>query len=76
MRHRIAAVDREVEDHELQLGRIDHHRPKILFQNRLDPYSAADRLQQQIAHAGDQIVEADHPGREMLPAAKREQLAR
>ena len=75
IRHRIPAVDREVQDDELQLSRIDHHRPNILLQDRFDPDRGTDCLQQQVTHARNELVQTDDPWCEVLLAGKREQLA-
>src|SRR5947207_5135593 len=75
IRHRIAAVDCQVQDDELQLSRIDQHRPNILLQYRLDPDRGTDCLQQQVTHARNKLVQADDPWCEVLFAGKRELVA-
>ena len=72
--HRVARVDREVEDHQLDLRRVDQRRPEMFGEHRLDADRTAHRALQQVAQVGDGAVEVERLGLEALPARKGEQL--
>ena len=74
-RHRVARVDREVEDDQLDLGGIDHRRPEPRDQTPLQADMAAERTAQQAVHAGDNAIEVHRAGQQLLAAGEGEQLA-
>ena len=53
---------------------IDHGRPQTAMQLRLDADAAAHRALQQVAHAGDGVVEVEQFRLETLAARERQQL--
>ena len=60
--HRIAGVDHEVEQGQLELIGIDMRRPEVVRECRVDPDERADRAAQHLDHAVDQLRDV-HRGR-------------
>ena len=73
-RHRVARVDREIDDHLLELSRIGADRTELGVEHRQQLDVLADQAPQHHVHVGDDGVEVEHPGLQDLPAAEREQL--
>ena len=75
-RHCIARVDREVEDRVLKLRRIRLDLPQAGGQHGLDFDLLAKRAVEQLAHAGDQLVDDQGLGRKRLLARERQKPLR
>ena len=74
--HRVAGVDRQVQQHQLDLRRVDQRGPQPLGQHGLDAHGRPDRAEQHVARFTDQPIEIERPRREALLARKSEQLVR
>ena len=72
--HRVAGVDREVEDGDLELGRVGHHRHQLLVEVEalLDP--RAEHVAQQRPHILDQRRDIGRPHLQPLDPAEGQQL--
>ena len=73
MRHRIAGIDREIEDRVLELGGIGERRAKLRRQFDRKPDLFAQRSDQQFFHAPDQLVYIHRLGIERLTPGERQQ---
>ena len=71
--HRVAGVDREVDDGVLELVRIDVGRPGVGGEVDLDLDPLAQRPVEQVGHAGDQLAAVDPLGQQRLGAGERQQ---
>jgi hypothetical protein len=74
--HRIARVDRDVENRALELVAIHRDPPEPAREDRLDSDTLAERAPQQLGHAGHQLVRIQRLGLERLPAREGEQPLR
>jgi hypothetical protein len=72
-RHRIARVDREVDEHLLHLARVDDDGRGRWREREVEGNVFAHDTLQEALDASDQLVEVDHLRRNPLPAAEREQ---
>jgi hypothetical protein len=75
-RHRIARVDRKVQDRRLEFRRIDLHAPGILNQAGPDHDLLAERALKQIRHRGNQQVDVEQLRFERLAPGERQQFLR
>ena len=75
LRHGVAGVEREVDQHLFELRGIGAHRPQVRRQLQIDRDVLADQAVEHAAHVGDALVEHDDFRREDLPPAEREQLS-
>ena len=73
--HRVARVDREVEDRVFELVRIDVGRPGVGLEVDLDADALAERPVEQVGHAADQLAAVDALGQQRLGAGEGEQAA-
>ena len=71
VRHRVAGVDREVQDRALELVGIGEAAPQAARQHGLDRDLLAERAAQQLRHAGDQPVDVDRPRARAAGGARR-----
>ena len=69
--HRVARVDRQVEQRILDLHRVDERVPKSAGDHRLDFDALAKRAPQHVVDAADQAAEIDHFRRERLTPRRR-----
>ena len=74
--HRVARVDREVEQHLLELAVVGHDRPQVGRQRRLEHDVLAERAAQQLLHLEHDAGQVEHARADDLAAREREQLAR
>jgi hypothetical protein len=74
-RHRVARVDREVEERAFELIGVRQGLPQPGAEDGFDLDRLAQRAVQQIRHAADQPVNVDRTRRERLAPGKREQLS-
>ena len=72
--HRVAGVDRQIEDRKLELVHVGQRSGQFLIEIEREGDRGADRLLQQLGHAPDQAVDVDRLGLELLDARKRQQL--
>ena len=72
IRHRVARIDGEIEDRELELIGIGMRPPNAAAQNGFDRDLLAEGPAQQVRHAGDEPAEIDRFGIERLLARKGE----
>ena len=75
VRHRVARVGREVEDHALDLRAVRLDRGEAGRQPHADADVVADDPAHHRLHAGDDLVQVEHARVQHLAAAEREQLA-
>ena len=75
-RHRVARIDRQVQQDLLHLSRVDAHGCEVLAERHPDRDILADRAHQHALRVRDEFVEAHDPRFEHLLAAEREQLLR
>ena len=75
MRHRVARVHGEVDDHLLDLRRVGAHRGELGAEHRHELDVLADQPAQHHVHVADRRVQVEDPRLQHLPAAEREQLA-
>ena len=73
--HRVARIDRQVDDRILQLVRVDEHRPRASSAKIGDLDPLAQRPVQQLAHAADQDGAVDPLGHQRLGAGEGQQAA-
>jgi len=71
----VARVEREIDDHALELRRIGDDGCDAVCELDLDLDALGHRALQQLLRALDDVGEADHPRSEDLPSAEGEQLA-
>ena len=76
LRHRVARVHGEVDDHLLDLRRVGAHRARARAEHRDELDVLADQPAQHHVHVADRRVQVEDPRLQHLPAAEREQLAR
>ena len=62
--HRVARVDREVDDGVLELVRIDEDRPGVGVDGEFDGDPLAERPVEQVGHARDQFAAVDALGQQ------------
>jgi len=74
--HRVSRIDREIEDHVLELMDVDQRVPQSARDDRLDTYRFTERAPKQIVHAAKRRRQIDDHGLQRLLAAEREQLRR
>src|SRR5271168_3581381 len=74
--HSISRIDREIEDSKLQLARLGHRRPGVLFKNRRDRDCRPNRTREHFACFGDELVDVDRLSREFLMAREGQKLIR
>ena len=74
--HRIAGVDREVQDRILELVGIRQRRARPRGQVDRKPDLLAQRPAQQLLHAADQLIDVDRLGIERLAPGERQQPMR
>ena len=74
IRHRIAGIHAQVQDHEFELGPVDLDRPQVIGEFGLHLHIAAERAVQQFSHAIEQPVQIDRFGLERLAPRECEQL--
>ena len=75
-RHRVAGVDREVDDHLLELRGVGANRAELRVEHRQELDVLADQAAEHHVHVGDDDVQVEDARLEHLAAAEREQLAR
>jgi hypothetical protein len=75
-RHRIAAVDGEVDDHLLDLAAVGQHRRRLATAQHADLDVLADQALQHRHDRGDHLVQVEHGWLEHLLPREREQLPR
>ena len=73
--HRVARVDREVDDRILELVRIDVGRPGVAREVDLDADALAERAVEQVGHAADQLAAVDALGQQRLGPGEGQQAA-
>ena len=73
--HRVAGIDREIDDRILELVRVDIGRPGVAREIDLDADALADRAVEQVRHAADQILAVDPLGQQRLGAGEGQQAA-
>ena len=73
VRHGVAGVDHEVDDHVLELVGVDADAPQTPGQHRLEPQVGADGVAQKVRHSGDQRVEVGGLGLQRLLAGEGKQ---
>ena len=71
--HRVARVDREVDDGVLELVRVDVDRPGVGIEVDLDLDALAERAVEQVGHAADQLAAVDPLGEQRLGAGEGQQ---
>ena len=74
--HRIACVDRQVQQRILDLHRVDKRVPKSAGDHRLDFDALAKRSPQHVIDTADQAAKIDHFWCERLTPAERQKLRR
>ena len=74
--HRVAAIDRQVEDGVFQLVGVDMGAPQPTSQHRFQQHRAAQRMAQQVGHAGHQLVHVHRFGLQWLLAREGQQPLR
>ena len=72
--HRVAGVDREIQQRVLHLERIDERIPQAARHDRLDLDAVAERAAEHVVEAAHEAAEIHDLRRERLTAAEREQL--
>ena len=72
--HRVARVDREVDQYLFDLAGIGDHQRQLVGQLGVQRDVLADRAAQHLLHVADDPVEIEHPGPDHLAAGEREQL--
>ena len=76
MRHRVARVHGEVDDHLLDLRRVGAHRRELGAEHRHELDVLADQAAQHHVHVADRRVQVEDARLQHLLAAERQQLAR
>ena len=71
--HRVARVDREIDDRIFELVRIDVGRPGFRREVDLDADPLAQRAVEQVGHAADQLIAVDALGQQRLGAGEGQQ---
>ena len=74
VRHGVARIDRQVEDHLLDLTRIDLDRIELRIEDGREPHILSNQPFQHPFGGRHLAVEVDHPGRQNLLAAERQKL--
>ncbi len=74
--HGVAGVDREVEEHLLELARVDEDDRRGRFEARAQLDVLADQAAQHLLEARHDLVQVDDAGLQHLAAAEGEELAR
>ena len=74
IRHRVARVDRKVDNRAFQLAAVGGDRPETTGKHRLDLDRFIECPPQQLGHAGDQAIEVQSLWRQGLAAGKGEKL--
>ena len=74
IRHGVARVDREIDDHLLELGDVGLHRPQVAAEHGFQLNLLADQTAQQHVELGNHVIEIEHLGPQRLPPRKRQQL--
>ena len=72
--HRVAGVDRQVQQHQLDLRGIDQRRPQSVGQHGLDAHGGTDRAKQHIGGFAHQPVQIERGRGKALLARESEQL--
>ena len=72
--HRVAGVDREIDDHLLELRDVDLDRPEIAAMHEVELDLLADQPPQQHGEIGQGVAEIEHLRPQRLAAREREQL--
>ncbi len=76
MRHRVAGIDRQVQDDLLQLAEIGPHRADVPREDRAEIDILADQPMQHPVHVRHDAIDAEHAWGEDLLPAKGQQLPR
>ena len=76
LRHRVARVDREVQDRAFELVRVAQRGPEPAGGDDFEADGLADGAPEQLLHAGDEPVGVDGLGVERLAAREGEQTVR
>ncbi len=74
VRHGVARVDGEIDDHLLELADVCPHRPQIAPVLDLQRHLVADQPRQQHAQIGQHVGQVQHFGPQRLAARERQQL--
>ena len=75
VRHGIAGVDGEVQEHLVNLRRISTNRSQLRCQDRGELDLLSDQPAQHLVRVGDDLVQAQGPRLDRLPAAEGQELA-
>ena len=75
-RHGVARIDREIENDELDLRRIDLCGPEPVGQTQIHPYRPAEGTLQQVLHACHHRVQVHCTGQQGLSTCERKQVSR
>src|SRR4029079_10527761 len=71
--HRVAGVNREVDDRIFELVRVDVDRPGVAREVDLDPDALAERAVGEVGHAADQLAAVDPFRHQRFGAGERQQ---
>ncbi len=75
IRHRVAGVDREIDDHLFELRDVDLDRPEVAAVHEVELDLLADQAPQQHGQIGQGVAEVEHLRPQRLAARECEQLA-
>src|SRR6185437_4672503 len=76
VRHRVAGIDAEVEDADLELIAVGDHDRRARVELHLDRYAGAERLVEEFVHVPDRAIDVDRAGRKLLGPRERQKLRR
>ena len=74
-RHRVARIDRQIDQRLLDLGRIRTDRAEVPCERGHEVHILADQPPEHLAHLSDQVVQVEDPRLQHLPRAEGEELA-
>ena len=74
--HRVARIDREIDEHLLELAGIGLDGPEVHAETSLEHHPLAERPMEQVLEPGNDVVEVEHLGLDDFAAAEDEQLPR
>ena len=76
LRHGVAGVDHEIDDHLFELSDVGLHEPQIAAVTQIELVLLADDAAQQHLQFGERVAELQHLRAQRLPAREGEQLPR